>query len=285
MILVVGASGELGSKIAKGLLKAGQDVRVLARENPVYQTLGEAGAQLVKGDIKDAASLAAACDGVQTVITTASAITRGGEDTLESVDLNGTASLIDAAKQAGVKHFIYITSTVADPESQDSYAAAKGKNEQRLRASGMTYTLIRPYIFLDFWLYMLVGVPMQAGQPITLVGQGDHKHSFVAIQDAAAFAIAAVDNPAAQNQDLLIGGPQPVCFTEVVKQVEQLIGKELTVNYVPIGSPVPTTPEPLWGFLYMIESTEVSIDMQALTQTYGVTLTSSQELARLMFSS
>ncbi len=283
MILIVGASGELGSRITKRLIEAGKPIRILARENPSYQTLGNSGAQIVKGDLKDADSLAVACQGIDTVITTASAVMRGGEDTLESVDLHGTANLIKAAQAAGVKHFIYVSSTVADPTSQDAYAGAKGKSEQRLRASGMNYTILRPYIFLDFWLYMLVGTPLQAGQVITLVGQGDHKHSFVALQDAAAFAVAVVDNPTAHNQDLLIGGPQPVCLTEVVEQVSQLMGKQLAVNYVPIGSPVPMVPEYLWGFLYMIESTEVSIDMRELTQIYGVTLTPAQELARQMF--
>lgn len=283
MILVVGASGQLGGLIAKRLLQAGQAVRILTRENPAYQALVASGAQSVRGDLKDRASLDAACRGVETVITTASATQRGGADTLESVDLEGTANLIEAAKAAGVKRFIYISSTGADPQSPNPYFQAKGQNEQRLRESGLVYTILTPHVYLDIWLGLAIGLPLQAGQPITLVGQGDHKHSFIVIQDVAAFALAALDHPAAHNQNLLLGGAEPIAFVDIVERVGKVLGKTLPVNFVPPGSPIPLIPEPLWGFLYFLESYELAIDMQDLSRAYGVTLTPVETLARQMF--
>ena len=61
-------------------------------------TLRQAGAQVVYGDMKDPPSLAAACQGIETVITTANSVLRGGEDNIESVDHQGNLSLIAAAK-------------------------------------------------------------------------------------------------------------------------------------------------------------------------------------------
>src|SRR5579885_1998493 len=101
MILVVGASGQLGGLITKRLLDMGKSVRILVRDNPAYQALVAQGAQPVKGDLKDRASLDAACKGVDTVITTASATQRGGADTIDSVDGQGVANLIEAAKTNG----------------------------------------------------------------------------------------------------------------------------------------------------------------------------------------
>ncbi|MGB8644790.1 MAG: SDR family oxidoreductase [Anaerolineae bacterium] len=285
MILVVGASGKLGGSIAARLLKAGKAVRILTRENPDYRTHVAAGAEEVAGDLKDRASLDAVCRGVDTVITTATAAQRGGPDTLESVDLNGVGNLIDAAQAAGVKHFIYISSTGADPDSPNPYFMAKGQNEKRLRESGMSYTILTPHVYLDIWLGLAFGMPLQAGQPITLVGKGDHKHSFIAVEDVASFAIAAVDHPAAQNQQLLLGGPAPVSFCDIAAQVGNVMGKELPVNFVPMGAPIPLIPESLWGFLYFLESYEFNIDMSELPGTYGVAMTSVQDLARQMFLS
>jgi len=283
MILVVGSSGKLGGIIAERLLKSGQSVRILARENPAYQALVKSGAEQANGDLKERASLDAACRGIDTVITTATAAERGGADTIESVDLHGVGNLIDAAQAAGVKHFIYISTTGADPNSPNPYFLAKGRNEQRLRESGMVYTILNPHVYLDVWLGLAIGLPLQAGQPITLVGKGDHKHSFIAIQDVAAFAIAAIDSPAARNRQLLLGGPEPVSFVQIVERVAKVLGKDLSINFVPPGAPIPLVPEPLWGFLYFIESYELNIDMSELPKTYGVKMTTVEQLARRMF--
>ncbi len=235
MLLVVGASGKLGGAITKRLLASGQAVRILTREQAAYQALLESGAQGIKGDLKERPSLDAACQGIDTVITTATAAQRSGADTLESVDLQGVANLIEAAKAAGVKRFLYVSSTGADPASPLPYFRAKGLNEQRLRESGLLYTILTPHIYLDIWLGVAIGLPLQARQPITLVGQGNHHHSFIAIQDVAAFAVAALENPAALNQTLLLGGPEPLSFVEMVERVGKVLGKALPVTFVPPG--------------------------------------------------
>jgi uncharacterized protein YbjT (DUF2867 family) len=67
MILVVGATGTLGGRVARMLLAQGQPVRILARSQSNYQPLAEAGAQVVLGDLKERGSLDAACQGVEIV--------------------------------------------------------------------------------------------------------------------------------------------------------------------------------------------------------------------------
>ena len=107
MILLVGGTGQLGGRIARELLARGLPVRALCRSGSGFGALRRMGAEIVIGDLKDPSTLAPACDGVETVVTTANTAHRGGEDTVESVDLNGTRSLIDAAARAGVRHFVY----------------------------------------------------------------------------------------------------------------------------------------------------------------------------------
>lgn len=114
MILVVGATGTLGGRIARDPSAKGKRVRILARDpSPSTEmaavgmatsaeSLIAGGAQPVTGDLTDSQSLEAACAGVDTVITTATTTNRNGD--LEAVDLNDTLSLIVATAQARVRH-------------------------------------------------------------------------------------------------------------------------------------------------------------------------------------
>jgi uncharacterized protein YbjT (DUF2867 family) len=95
VILVVGATGMLGGAIVRRLLGRGDKVRVLVRDDTGERALTEAGARTARGDLKDAASLARACDGISTLITTANSAARGGEDNVDTVDLEGNRNLIE----------------------------------------------------------------------------------------------------------------------------------------------------------------------------------------------
>src|SRR5207245_4735193 len=109
MILVVGATGELGSAIVRRLLGRGERVRALVRKSSDasrVQELRGAGAETVEGDLKDPASLQRACAGIETVVTTANSARRGPPDTVETVDDKGNAALVEAAKKAGVRRFV-----------------------------------------------------------------------------------------------------------------------------------------------------------------------------------
>jgi uncharacterized protein YbjT (DUF2867 family) len=156
MILIVGATGSLGGAIAHTLLARGEAVRILVREEATAAPLIAAGAQPVRGDMKDRGSLDRACAGVDTVITTANSALRGGGDNAQTVDLDGNRDLIDAAKQAGVGHFIFISANGADPGSPVPFMAAKGKTERHLEASGLRYTILAPEAFMEVWMGMVV---------------------------------------------------------------------------------------------------------------------------------
>jgi uncharacterized protein YbjT (DUF2867 family) len=284
MILVVGSTGLLGGMIARSLLKQGKDVRVLVREGSDFQALMAAGAQPAVGDMKDRASLDAACAGVQTVITTANAAARGGTDTFESVDLNGNRSLIDAAKAAGVQQFIFVSALGAQPGAPNPLLDAKGRTEAYLKESGIpSYTILAPDIFMDVWFGMVIGMPLQSGHPVTLVGAASSKHSFVAVQDVAAFAVAAVDNPAAHNQYLPIGGPEAVSWTDVVEAVRNVTSSDISVNHIQPGEMIPGLPPEVSLLMAATETYDSPIDMTELASTFNVRSTPLQVFVRGMF--
>lgn len=198
MILIVGATGILGGMIAHHLIGQGQNVRVLLRHNSPAaelakhylatnpQSLIEAGAQPVYGDLKDRPSLETACVGIETLITTANAALRGGEDNFLTVDLQGTTQLVEAARTAGVRHFIYVSAAGAVPGHPHPLYDAKGQIEAILRASGMDFTILSPGVFMEVWMGTVIGIPLRAGQPVTLVGEGARKVAFVSMVDVRA---------------------------------------------------------------------------------------------------
>jgi NADH dehydrogenase len=280
MILVVGATGKLGSTITQMLLAQGQSVRILARRQSNYRPLADAGVQVVMGDLKDRSSLASLCDGADIVITTASAGERGGEDTVHTVDWQGNRNLVDIAKAAGVKQFIYVSVAFADANSPIPIWQAKGKTEDYLRESGLPYTIIAPNGFMEALIPLVVGVPATMGQPVTLVGEGRRKHSFICMGDVAAFALAAIDHPAALNQKLIIGGPEPLSFRDAVVIYERVLGHSIPVRSVAPGEPAPGLPEIVIQLLAGLDTFDSPIDMFQTARTFGIQLTPLEEVAR-----
>ena len=202
MILVVGATGQLGGLITRDLLDSGRPVRALVRREVDGRRLAAAGGQPAFGDLKDAQSIRAACRDVDAVITTANAVGRTGEDTIESVDQLGTINLVQAAAAAGVRRFVYISALGADPDHPMPLLRAKGLVQQELTVSGMGWTVLQPNSYMDTWIPLIVGGPALRGDPITLVGDGRRRHSMVAIRDVAAYAAAALDHPRDARPDL-----------------------------------------------------------------------------------
>ena len=105
MNLVVGATGHLGSEICRLLTEKDKPVKALIRptsDKAKTERLKSSGAVLVQGDLKDRASLDAACRGVTTVISTATSVTsRQQGDSIQTVDSEGQLRLVDAARAAG----------------------------------------------------------------------------------------------------------------------------------------------------------------------------------------
>lgn len=279
MLLIAGSTGSLGTKIVRGLLERGDTVRILARPASNYAPLESAGADVAIGDLKDPDSLARACQGVDVVISTATASKRG-DDAIENVDLQGTQNLIDAAERAGVKHFIFVSAIGVSPDSPVPLFRAKAAAEQRLREGSMTYTILQANVFMDVWFPMLIELPTGSGRPITLVGESRRRHSFVAEQDVAAFAIAAVRNPAAQNATLPVAGPEPLTFRDVVRAYEEASGRTYQVRSVAPGEPIPGLPDAVSGIAASLEAFDSMVPMAELARQFGIALTSVRAFAR-----
>ncbi len=282
MILVVGSTGSLGGQITRGLLGQHRPVRILVRQGSGYQPLVDAGAAPVLGDLKDRRSLDLACRGIDTLMTTAISIGRGGADTIETVDLAGNRSLVAAAAEAGVRHFIFTSMLGVAPDSPNPFVAAKAATEAALRSAGMAWTILAPNAFMDIWLAAVVAGPALAGREVVYVGSGARRHSFVHSRDVAAFALAAVDHPAAANRYLPIGGPEALSIRDAVATFERVLGQSIPQRGVAPGAVVPGLPPFMAEMLATQDTFDSPMEMAATAQEFGVRLTSVEEWAPRM---
>lgn len=277
MILVVGATGILGGMIIDRLVDNGRQVRALVRRTGDSASLEARGVETVIGDLRDPASLEAACQGVEIVITTANSAARGGDDNPESVEERGNCNLVDAARRANVRHFVFTSALGSDLNSPVPFLRGKAVAERYLKESGLTYTILMPNLFMEIWCPNIVGGPVLGGRPVTLLGEGKRKHSMISMQDVASFAAVAAGNERASNRVLVLGGPEPVSWHDVVATYERLLGRPLEVRFVPMGEPLPGYPDFISGFMNALETYDSVIETGALAQEFGVRQVSLEE--------
>lgn len=285
MILIVGATGALGGMITHRLLEQGQQVRILAREGSDFQPLAQAGAQLVLADLKDRDSLDRAVEGVETVLTTANSAQRGGADTVQTVEIEGNRRLIDAARDGGVRHFIFTSAMGAALDSPVPFLQGKAQAEEHLKRAGIDYTILSPNVFMEVWFGMIIGMPLRAGRPVTIIGEGERKHSFVAMGDVAAFAVSVVENSAAHNRQIFIGGSEPLSWNDVVRRAGEILGRAIPVRHVPPGEPLPGLPAVAAGLLAGMDRYDSPVDMTDTAATFGVRLTPANDVLRTLLGS
>ena len=235
MILVVGATGILGSEICSHLRRAHATVRALVRQsaNPNrLAVLGNAGVEQCIGDLKDPASLRRACEGVEAVISTASStLSRQDGDSIETVDRVGQLSLIEAARTAGVEHFTLI-SIPRRPMRQSPLTRAKAEVERTLVASGLDYTILGANFFMEVWLSPALGFDFPHHKAV-IFGDGNARNSWISYHDVAKFAVRSHETPAACNQHFEIGGPQDLSPLDVAAVFETVSGKAFEKQFVP----------------------------------------------------
>jgi NADH dehydrogenase len=270
MILVAGATGMVGGMIVDGLLARGQRVRALVRSANSAKLLQERGVDTALGDLKDPASLGRACEGIEVVVTTANSASRGGSDNPESVEEQGNRNLVDAARAAGVRQFVFVSALGSDLNSPVPLLRGKAIAEQYLRESGLTYTILMPNLYLEIWCPNIVGRAGLAGQPVTLIGEGRRQHSMISAEDVAAFAVAAAGNEQAHNRVLVVGGPQAVSWHDVIAAHERVQGRKLEIRYLPLGGVLPGLPDFVSGFLNLLETYDSVIQMDSLAREFGV---------------
>ena len=290
MNLVVGATGSLGGEICRLLTQSGRPTRALVRttsDADKVASLRAMGVEVVRGDVRDRASLEEACRGVDAVLSTLSAMPASYEpqnNSIQQVDMQGVERLIDVAKAAGVGRFVY-TSVSGKIDLDFPLKDAKCAVEKYLRDSGLTYTILQPSFFMETWLSPIVGFDYANGKA-TVFGEGRNAISWISMNDVAQFAVDCLDNTAASHAVLGLGGPEALSPNEVIKTFEAASGRSFDVSYVPeaalLGQQEEATDPMQQSFAGLMRCYAMgdAIDMSSTLRAFPRQLTSVDSYAR-----
>ena len=232
MILVVGATGLVGSEVCERLIRRDERVRALVRatsSKDKIETLRSSGIELCIGDLKDPQSLAAACRGVDAVVSTASStLSQQAGDSIQSVDAEGQLNLVSAARNANVNRFVFVFFR-RPPGISFPLADAKEQVERNLKS--MNFTVVQASWFMEVWLSPALGFDYAKAEA-RIYGPGTSPISWVSYRDVAEICTIALRHPAAERKAIEFGGPEALCPLEVVARFEKIGGRPFRLEHI-----------------------------------------------------
>lgn len=261
MVLVIGATGQLGSDVVRNLAEAGRPVRALVRPGSAHEDLAALeGVEVVNGDLADHDSIDRAVSGVEAIVATAGTVAPRKGDDRDAILDRGYAHLIEAAEKSGVEQFVF----VSIPQSPEMDVAPefrfKRMIEERLVSSSMAHTVLRFPMFTEVWLAIAGSSIPERGEPrsplkrdypflqrfrkltgrmvedrgrLLVNGPATNRQAFISVHDVGRIVAASVGHPAAMNQVAEIGGPEVLDWNDVAALWSRLLGREVKVVTTP----------------------------------------------------
>jgi uncharacterized protein YbjT (DUF2867 family) len=212
MILITGASGNVGSRTAAILAAHGRPLRLMARDPARVARLP--GAEVVAGDYADPASLERAFSGIETAL-----LVSGYAEPGERARLHGNA--IDAARRAGVENLVYLSFQGASPDSKFPMSRDHHLTELLLEHSEISYAALRDNLYADM-------LPQMFGPDGVVRGPAaDGAAAFVTRDDVARVAAVALSRPDVVRGPTLVTGPAALTFAEAARRLSVLAGRAL----------------------------------------------------------
>jgi uncharacterized protein YbjT (DUF2867 family) len=319
VILVVGATGQLGCAVLRRALAAGHSARALVRPHARLPAELEARVEVVRGDLREPESLARACQGMEAVVATATVVFPRGPYSFELDEELGYRNLVEACERAGVGQIVF-TSIVPFPERWVSCVPTlrcKRAIEGLLERSRVPHTIVRAGPFMDDY-FALMGslIPLRGAEHATLrrpfwlsrtylslVGglierrglalaprPASRRHSFVALQDVAELVVRSIRHPDALDAVLDVGGPQALSWREVAQCYAHVLQREVRllalapVTFLRLAAaaarPLSPAAANQLGILWALASHSTALDSHAVAARYGIRLTSAEEFLR-----
>ncbi len=264
LVLVTGAAGEMGGRLARRLRQDGWNVRGLVLPgDPLRARLDGIGCEIVEGDVRDPSSLAAAVAGVDTVFHAAAVILARNPAVLDAVNHRGTGHMVAAAATAGVRHFIYISSASVTYPRLSPYGRSKQAAESVVRAeTRLAHTIVRPTLVYDrdggeeFMLFLRY---LRRFPVVPFIGLGTARKSPVRAEDVVDGLARMAGNAVTFGKTYNLSGGESITIEEMGRL---LLGR--------IGESKPFVHLPVWLCRGIAGALGVLMKKPPLTQ-YGVT--------------
>lgn len=215
MILVTGASGNVGSRLARALVAAGVPTRALVRRTDAAAELQELGAEPVVCTFEDADALRDAVRGAEQVYL----VSPPGVDRM----VEEQVAVVEAARAEGVRHVVKQSSIGADLDTDASIVVAHRRIEEAIESSGMTWTHLRPHWFMQ----------NELGQAGTIAGDGVFYApdvtaiSMIDVADVASVAARVLTSDGHEGRAYVLTGPQVLSYADLADVYSRVLGREV----------------------------------------------------------
>lgn len=268
IILISGATGQQGGATARALAGKGFKLRALTRnpDSDAAKALAAAtGAELVKGELDDEASLKAALAGAWGAYAVQNTWTAG----VEGEEAQGHR-FAKVARAAGVQHYVYASVASADRKTGIPHFDNKYRVEETVRSLGFpSYAIIRPVFFME----NLPSPWFLNGDQIVSTLKPDTKLQMIAVKDIGEYgALAFLDDARFKNLELDIAGDE-VTLPEAAHTLGRGLGRPLTYLQIPI-SEVRKNSEDMALMLEWFDAVGYDADIQGEGKKYGIKPTS-----------
>ncbi len=228
MILVTGGTGFVGRELIRQLVTIGKPVRTLLRPSTTSPELPKGvPVEVAVCSLLDERGLRAAMKGVDVVFHFASAERHSTGADLNQVDVEGTRQVAQAAAQAGIERFFYLSHLGADRASAYPVFRAKALAESAIIHSGVPYTIFRSGAIFgqgDALFSGLVRLMRMLPFAFFMPGDGNHLIQPIWVEDLAACLLMSLENHTGENQLHFIGGAEYLSLRQVVKIIEEATG-------------------------------------------------------------
>jgi uncharacterized protein YbjT (DUF2867 family) len=232
IILVTGATGKQGGAVARHLLGDGWSVRALTRspDKPEAENLRNLGAEIVQGDLDDPASISSAVAGVYGVFSVQQYWGKGVD-----VEVVEGKALADAAKKAGVAHFIYSSVGGAERKTGIPFFESKFQIETYIKKLNLKWSIVRPAYFMDNFLAPdTIGRIYTGDFPFPL--ETEMSMQLVAVDDIGEMVKLMFDNPEIYlGKAIEIAGDE-LTGAQIAETLSKAIGKTVTYREIPVES-------------------------------------------------
>ncbi|MDA1349652.1 MAG: SDR family oxidoreductase [Chloroflexi bacterium] len=218
MILVTGATGNVASLLVPALLKSGESIRALVRDESKAQSLRELGAEVVVADMEQADTLGPALDGVDRVYLISDNGPTGAKQAI---------NVIEAAKQAGSPHIVRQTA-YGTPKSRIIKQHEEVK--QALTQSGLPYTFVEPTFFMQ---NTMMAASTIASDGVIYWDMDDARLGMVDIRDVAEVAAKVLTSSGHEGKSYVLTGPASISFNDVASALSRATGREISYVSVP----------------------------------------------------
>lgn len=232
-VLIVGATGYIGSAVVTESVRQGYDVIAVTRS--LKNDCQFDGAEVVLADVTDPVSIAEAFNRKIDVVISCLACRSGLARDFDEIDYKATLNVLNAAKENGTGKFILL-SAICVRKPDLPLQLAKLKMEDALIRSGIDYTIVRPTAY--FWVFDVQTRMIANGKPGYLIGTGDQAcHNPIAKEDLAEFMVGCIGSSEHKNRMFIIGGPEVpdniVTYRDSLMMIFESMGKEPKLVSIP----------------------------------------------------